>query len=466
MNKYVKDDINKDLAYWIEIGKQMTEERQECIKTAKKRKFDTIATHGIYDLNQALSLNSGSIMEPAYLTPAQAYFNSAEMEAGLSYQMPTWCYSRIANPTNYYLEETTALLESYGSDVEATCLATSSGMSAIRTATDPFLVQDKSFPNPNFVASVKLYGGTFQQFTLRRCEEQGIEVRWVKDPTDMEEWSAKTDEGTRFLYGEFPSNPTVAIFDIQKTAELAHSHNIPLIVDATCASPALTRPLVWGADIVIQSASKVIAGSGASMVGLITARKNLSSKIGTDEMKADFTAWAKLWPYRDNGPCLHPMAAYLTLNDLRSLRMRIAQMSETALKVSVWLENHPKIESVDYPGLASHPDHELAKKYMKLVDSDLNMYGYMLAAYIKENKDGETRNTRKFYDSLNMIWRATDLGRVKTVATLNAISTHLQQGEEGRELARIKPSICRIAVGIEHVDDIISDLEQALNQIE
>ena len=106
MNKTDKNEIKKDLAYWIEIGKKMTEERQERIQAAKKRKFDTIATHGTYDLNQALSLNSGSIMEPAYLTPAQAYHNSAEMEAGLSYQMPTWCYSRIANPSNYYLEET------------------------------------------------------------------------------------------------------------------------------------------------------------------------------------------------------------------------------------------------------------------------------------------------------------------------------------------------------------------------
>lgn len=455
----------KDLEYWIDLGKKIVADRKKRISVAKQRKFDTIATHGIYDLNQALSLNNGSIMEPIYLTTAQAYTNSAELEAGLSYQMPTWCYSRIANPSNYFLEETAALLETYGSDIEANCCVTSSGMSAIRTATDPFLVKDPSLPDPNFVACAKVYGGTFQQFSVRRFQDQGIEVRWVKDPTDIEEWVSKIDKGTRFLYGEFPTNPSVAIFDIEKVADLAHSHTIPLIVDSTCASPALTRPLVLGADIVIQSASKVIGANGTSIAGLLIARTNLISKVGQNEMKADFATWVRLWPYRDNGPSLSPIAAILILNDLRSLRMRIAQMSESAIEIATWLEGHPKIERVHYPGLESYPAHQMAKKYMKLVDSDLNMYGYMMAAEIKEAKEGESKNARIFYDSLNMIWRATDLGRVKTVATLNAISTHQQQGEEARSLADIKPSTCRLSIGIEHVDDIVSDLKQALDAI-
>lgn len=455
----------RDKEYWIEKGKEMLADRQRRIARAKGWKFDTVATHGLYDLQQALALNNGSIMEPVYLSTAQAYHNSAEMEAGLAYEMPNWCYTRIANPSNYFLEETAALLETYGSPIEASCVATASGMAAIRTATDPFLVVDRKFPKPNFVSCSRVYGGTFQQFSIRRQQEQGIEVRWVEEPTDTDEWISKVDENTRFVYGEFPSNPSVAIFDIEALAELAHSYNIPLIVDATCASPALVRPLTLGTDIVVQSASKVIGASGTSISGLLIAKKDIVSKIGSDEMRADFATWVKFWPYRDNGPGINPMAAIMVLNDLRTLRMRIAQMSRTSMKVSQYLESHPKIEAVYYPGLKSCPGHDIAAKHMRLADSGEPLYGYMLAAEIKEATPDGSENARVFYDNLDMIWRATDLGRVKTVATLNAISTHQQQGEEGRRLASIKPSTCRIACGVEDPDDIIADLDRALEAI-
>ncbi|KPK75564.1 MAG: hypothetical protein AMJ79_10940 [Phycisphaerae bacterium SM23_30] len=443
----------------------MIAHRERRIKIARGRKFDTIAAHGIYDPDEAIKNNNASIMEPVYLTPAQVYHNSAELEAGLAYEMPNWCYSRYGNPSNTFLEETFALLESYGSEIEATCLATSSGMSALRIATDPLLVKDDSLPPPNIVSSYQIYGGTYQQFWVRRREEQGIEVRWVFDPTDLNEWSEKVDEGTRFLFGEFPSNPICSIFDIEQVARLAHQYQIPLIVDATCASPALTRPLLHGADIVYHSASKIICSSGTSIVGLLTARKNIPSRVGDDEMKADFAAWVKLWPFRDNGPGLHPIAAILTLHDLRTLRMKVAQMSRTALKVSQFLEDHPKVETVHYPGLKSFPAHDIAKKYMKLVDSDENSYGFMLAVDTKEDHPGDSTKARQFYDALQLIIRATDLGKVKTVATLNAISTHKQQGEEARKLSLVRPSTCRISCGIEDADDLIGDLEQALDKI-
>jgi O-acetylhomoserine/O-acetylserine sulfhydrylase-like pyridoxal-dependent enzyme len=455
----------KDLDYWIEKGKAMIEDRESKIRRAKQWKFDTIATHGLYDFEEALSHNNGSIMEPVYLSPAQAYENSAEMEAGLSYRMPTWCYSRIANPSACFLEETFALLESYETDIEASCLATASGMSAIKTGTDPFLVNDPNFPHPNIVVSAKVYGGTFQQFSVRRQKEQGIEVRWVKIPENTDEWKSLTDNNTRFVFGEFPSNPSVNIFDIAEVAKVAHHYGIPLIVDTTCASPALTRPLAWGADIVIHSASKVIGASGTSIMGLLVARKNITSKIGTEEMKNDFAIWSKLWPFRDNGPSVNPMAAILVLNDLRSLRMRIEKMSHNALEVARFLENHPKVECVHYPGLESCKAHNLAKTYMKLADIGSNCFGFMLSTEIREENDQSSENSRRFYDALQLVWRATDLGRVKTTATLNAISTHQQQGEEGRSLAAVKPNTCRISCGIEHVDDIIADLDQALKQI-
>jgi len=451
--------------YWVLKGKEMIADRQRRIDRAKQWKFDTVATHGLYDLRQALTLNNGSIMEPVYLSTAQAYYNSGEMEAGLAYEMPNWCYTRIANPSNYFLEETAALLETYGTPLEASCVATASGMSAIRTATDPFLVNDPKYPKPNFVSCSRVYGGTFQQFSVRRQQEQGIEVRWVVDPMDLDEWKSKIDENTRFVYGEFPSNPSVSVFDIERVAELAHNFGIPLLVDSTCASPALTRPLALGADIVIQSASKVIGTSGTAISGLLIAKKDILSKVGSDEMRADFATWAKFWPYRDNGPGINPIAAIMVLNDMRTLRMRIAQMSRTALKVAEYLENHPKLESVHYPGLKSYPAHDVAHKYMRLADTDEPLFGYLLSAEIKEDTPDGSENARVFYDHLDMIWRATDLGRVKTVATLNAISTHLQQGEEGRRLAAIKPSTCRIAVGVEDPDDIIADLERALDAV-
>jgi O-acetylhomoserine/O-acetylserine sulfhydrylase-like pyridoxal-dependent enzyme len=458
--------MEKDVNYWLHKGGQMIAMREARIKRAQDWKFDTIATHGLYDVQEALTLNNGSIMEPVYLSPAEAYENSAHMETALAYRMPTWCYSRIANPTTYFLEETAALLEAYGTGIRASCLATSSGMSAIRTATDPFLVNDPRFPRINIVASAKVYGGTFQQFSVRRHLEQGIEVRWVKNPEKWEDWEFLIDENTRFVYGEFPSNPTVNIFDIRKIAQLAHNFNAPLIVDATCVSPALTRPLEHGADIVIHSASKVMGGSGTSIIGLVISRNNIISKIGPEEMKQDFAMWAKLWPFRDNGASVNPMAAFLTLNDLRTLRMRIEKMSDNALGVARYLEQHPKIEKVSYPGLTSYEHFAMASNYMKLADNGKNCYGFMLSANIREKNHHSTENTRKFYDSLKMTWRATDLGRVKTVATLNAISTHQQQGEEGRALAAIRPNTCRISCGIEHVDDIIADLEQALKQAE
>ena len=450
---------------WIEKGQQMIADQQRRIKQAKKWKFDTVATHGVYDFQEAFERNNGSIMEPVYLTPAEAYADSAHMEAALAYEMPTWCYSRIANPSTFYLEQTAALLETYGSDIEASCCATASGMAAIRTATDPFLTNNPDFDKPNIVASAKVYGGTFQQFWERRAKEQGIEVRWVKESLDTAEWKSQIDEQTRFVFGEFPSNPAVALFDIEAVAKLAHDFDTVLIVDSTCASPALTRPLVWGADIVIHSASKVMGSSGTSIMGLLIAKKDIKSKFISDDANANFAIWAKLWPFRDNGPSVNPMAAIMTLNDMRSLRMRLEKMSGTALEVAEFLDAHPKISKVYYPGLKDFSGHEIAKKYMKLADTDKNMYGYMMAVEIKEEAENASVNARIFYDNLSMIWRATDLGRVKTVATLNAISTHHQQGEEGRALADIKPSTCRISIGIEDPSDIIAELSKALDAI-
>ena len=309
-------------------------------------RFDTMAVHGLYTMREALENNQGSIIEPVYLSSSQAYRDSDEMEAALSYQIPTWCYSRIANPSLYYLEQVLALLEGYGFDGETSCCSTSSGMAAIASATEPFLAVDEKDPGRamNFVSTCQVYGGTFQQFSVRRMKERGIECRWVVNSTDISEWESKIDGDTRFLYGELPSNPGQAFFDLRAVAELAHAHGLPLIVDSTVATPALLRPIAHGADIVVQSVTKTMTSSGFGIAGAVIARKNLVSRRGSAEMKADFATYLKLLPNRDHGPNLSPMNAILSLNDLRTLRSKIDLFSRSTMQVAEFLAGHRQVE--------------------------------------------------------------------------------------------------------------------------
>jgi len=432
-------------------------------------RFDTIAVHGMYTMREAIENNQGSIIEPIYLSSSQGYRDSDEMEAALSYQIPSWAYSRIANPSLYYLEQTLAMLEGYGVDVETSCCTTSSGMSAIASATDPFLAVDPKSPGRpiNFVSTCQVYGGTFQQFSVRKMAERGIECRWVGDSCDLDEWESKIDENTRFLYGELPSNPGLSFFDVAAVADLAHSHGIPLIADSTVATPALLRPLAYGADIVVQSVTKTMTSSGFSIAGAVIARKNLVSRFGSDEMKADFATYLKLLPNRDNGPNLSPMNAILSLNDLRTLRSKIDLFSRTSMQIAEFLNGHPQVEKVQYLGLPDHPLHDLASKYLYLVDAEhdlqygvpVNRYGHLLSFCV----NGGAPAARRVFDAMQRIFRATDLGRVKSVAAIPSISTHQQQGEEGRCLAGIPANLIRLSVGGEHPDDIIADLAQALD---
>jgi O-acetylhomoserine/O-acetylserine sulfhydrylase-like pyridoxal-dependent enzyme len=435
----------------------------------KKWKFDTIAVHGLYTVEEAIEDYQGAIIEPIFMSTSQAYRDSDEMAAALAYLIPTWCYSRIANPSTYYYEWVLALLEGYGFKGETSACSTSSGMAAIMTAVQPFLVHTKKSVHEqrNFLATAQCYGGTFQQFNVRLAEERGIECRWIEDPTNLDEWASKIDENTRFLYGELPSNPGLGFFDIAKVAEVAHAHKLPLICDSTVATPALLRPICHGADVVVQSATKSLTTSGFGVCGAVIARKGLMASIPNEDLKKDFALYIKYLPNRDYGPNLHPMQAVMALNDMRTLRSKMDLMSQNTMKVARWLGKHPKIESVQYLGLSNHPLHELASKYMFLVDSELdpenkgkpvNRYGHLMSFCVK----GGAEKARAFFDGLQRIWRATDLGRIKSVATIPAISTHQQQGEAGRKLAKIPPNLVRLCVGAEHPDDIIADIDQAL----
>lgn len=354
-----------------------------------------------------------------------------------------------------------ALLESYGFEGDASGLCTASGMSAIKQAVEPLLAKALKGPEEiNFVSAAQVYGGTFQLFNVRMAE-RGANVRWATDPSDIECWKKLVDDNTRFLYAEMPSNPQQACFDIRAVADLAHSHGIPLVVDATIATPALMRPLQHGADIVVHSLTKTVGSGGSTIGGAIVARHGLTSRHLSDEVKEDYAVWLKLWPFRDSGPCMSAQSAYYLLSELRTLRIKVDMLSRNTVKVADFLAAHPKIERVDYLGLPSHPLHGLASRYMALVDSGEPAFGHLLSFIIK----GTAADTRRFFDALGRIYRATDLGRIKSVATIPGISTHQQQGEEGRKLAGIPLNMVRLCVGGEHPDDVIADLDQALRKI-
>lgn len=464
----MNDGVQK---YVDRAQKEFAERRRYIRDKVRKWKFDTIAVHGAYSVQEAIEKNQGSIIEPIYMSSSQAFRDSDEMEAALAYLIPAWTYSRIHNPSIGYLEDTLALLDGYGFDGETGCCATSSGMSAIASATDPLLVQRPGRSNEriNFVSNAQIYGGTFQQFNIRKMQERGIECRWVVDPNNIDDWASKIDVDTRFLFGELPSNPGLAFFDLKKVTDLAHEHGIPAIFDATIATPALLRPIQHGADIVIHSATKTLTASGFGIAGAVIARRNIVSNIDNDAMKEDFATYIKLLPNRDVGWCLSPFQAILTLNDIRTLRSKVDVLSQNTMKVARFLNEHPKVTRVNYLGLEDHPLHGVASKYLWLVDAEhdayygkaVNRYGHLMSFQFK----GGVAAARRFFDGLQRIWRATDLGRIKSVATIPSISTHQQMGENLRDMAHIPADLVRLCVGAEHPDDTIEDLEQALDKI-
>ena len=455
---------------YVEESKRLLAQRKALIERVKNYKFDTISVHGLYSLDESYDRNQGAVIEPVFPSVSQSYRDSDELEAALAYLIPTWCYTRIANPTTYYLQDILALLEGYGTGCDTSCVVTASGMSAIAMATDAFLVKQKSGPEKiNFVSSIQLYGGTFQNFNVRKKQERGVEVRWVLHPGNIQEWKAQIDGDTRFLYMEAPSNPQQSFADIKALADLAHSFEIPLIFDATCATPALMRPIAYGTDIVVHSLTKSITSGGMAIGGALISRRPIVTKVKNDHplFKESFAEYIQFLPYRDQGPAASPLNAMFALNDVRTLRSRMDLVSQNCQKVAEFLEKHPRVYQVDFLGLPSYHLHALAKNYMKLVDSndgagkEVNRYGHLMSFRV----DGPPENARKVFDNFKLIFRATDLGRIKSVATIPAISTHQQQGEEARRLADVPPQLIRLCVGAEDPADIIADLDQALKSL-
>lgn len=427
-------------------------------------RFDTLAVVGSYDHEEALA-HQGAVCEPAYLSPSQHFASSDHMRAVLLGQAPGWTYGRLDNPTVAQLEATIARLDAYGSDVPVTTTAFSSGMAAIFMTTTALLADDPERPRPNVVLPAACYGGTYMLFTQRFAVDRGVELRWVRDALDLQQWADAIDELTRFAFCEVPSNPHLRMTDIPALAEIAHSRGVPLVVDATLPSPALLRPLTMGADIVVHSVSKAMSASGMSIAGAVSSRADIVCTHRRREMRADFAGFLKRGPRRDTGVVLSPFNAFVTSADLRGLRARMETMSRSALRVAKTLAAHSFVEEVFYPGLEGDPGHAIAERDLVLVDSEVetgvpvNAYGYMLSL---RPRGGEVAACA-FLDALRLVWRANDLGRVKSTATIPSIATHSQLSRAEKALADVPPDLVRISIGCEHVDDILEDLEQALN---
>ena len=369
-------------------------------------------------------------------------------------------YTRIGNPTNDVLEKRVAEMEG---GIAALSLA--SGMAAITYA-----IQTITRSGDNIVSTSQLYGGTYNCFT-HSFPKQGITVKMV-DGADYQGIEDAIDENTKAIYCESIGNPLGNIIDLKKFAAIAHKHGIPLIVDNTVATPYLCRPIDFGADIVIHSLTKYIDGHGATIGGIIVDSGKFDWKkdpkkypmlnepdpsyhgiIYTDTFgPAAFIGCCRVVPLRETGACLSPNNAYIIMLGLESLGVRMERHCENALALAKYLKNHDRVEWVNYAALPDDKYHDVCKKITGGQASGIISFG------IKGGKDAGA----KFIDALQMILRVLSMGDAKSLACHPASTLHRQLTSEQKALAGVSEDLVRISVGIEHIDDIIADVEQAI----
>lgn len=427
-------------------------------------KFETLQLHA----GQEVDPTTGSRAVPIYQTTSYV-FNSAEHGANL-FALKEFgnIYTRIMNPTTDVFEKRIAALEG-----GVAALATASGQASQFLALNNILqVGD------NFVTSPFLYGGTYNQFKVA-FKRLGVEVRFAKDDTAAN-IEALIDDKTKAIFLETIGNPGFTIADFEKVSEVAKRHDLPLIVDNTFgAGGYLFRPIEHGANVVVESTTKWIGGHGTSIGGVIIDAGNYNwgngkfpqftepsegyhglifndvFGIGGPFGNIQFIIRARVEGLRDFGPSQAPFNSWLNIQGLETLSLRVQRHVDNALQLAKWLEQHPQVASVNYPGLESSPYHELAKKYLK------NGFGGVLSFEIKGSKE----QAGQLINNLKLVSHLANVGDAKTLIIQPSATTHQQLSDEEQLSAGVTPASLRVAVGIEHIDDIKADFEQAFAKI-
>lgn len=420
------------------------------------QRLETLAIHAGYTVEPTTK----AVAVPIYHTSSYAFDDTQHGADLFDLKVAGNIYTRIMNPTNAVLEERVAALEG-----GIGALAVASGMAAITYA-----VQTICEVGNNIIAASTLYGGTYN-FFAHTLPRQGIEVRFFdhKNPAAIHDL---VDEKTKMVFAESIGNPLGNIIDIEALAEAAHQHGVPVVIDNTVATPALCRPFEFGADIVVHSLTKYMSGTGTSIGGAIVDSGNFNwgdyperfpilnqpdvSYHGVNFVKdvgaAAYIARARVAPLRNTGAALSPLNAFSILQGIQTLSLRMERHVQNAQAVAEYLKGHDKVAWVKYAGLTDHPDHQLAQKYMKGTPSAILTFG------VKGGREAGA----KFIDALNLITRLVNIGDAKSLASHPATTTHRQLNEEELAKAGVSEDMIRLSIGIEHIEDIKADLEQAL----
>ena len=425
-------------------------------------RFDTLAVHG----GQVPDPTTNARAVPIYQTTSYV-FNDTEHAANLfSLKELGYIYTRLMNPTQDVFEKRMALLEG-----GAAALAASSGQAAQTMA-----ILNIVHAGDEMVSATSLYGGTYNLFHYT-LPKMGITVHFV-DPSDPENFRRAITPKTKLVYAETLGNPKLDTLDIEAVAKIAHEAGIPLMMDNTMPSPALVNPLKWGADIVVHSATKFIGGHGTSIGGIIIdggkfdwANGNFPQFTEPDPSyhglvlmdlpeplrTIAYVLKARLQMLRDIGACVSPFNAFLFLQGLETLHLRMERHSQNALKVAQFLQTHPQVAWVNYPGLTDHPTYALASKY-----HTRGIYGGILGFGLK----GGMEAGKKFIDGLNLFSLLANIGDAKSLAIHPASTTHQQLSDAEQLASGVTPDYVRLSVGIEDPNDLLADLDQALKQAE
>ncbi|GAB7230477.1 O-acetylhomoserine aminocarboxypropyltransferase/cysteine synthase family protein [Vibrio rotiferianus] len=420
-------------------------------------KDETLSIHFGYETDPTTK----SVATPIYQTVAYEFDNAQHGADLFNLEVPGNIYTRIMNPTNDVLEKRMAALEG-----GIAGLVVSAGSAAINYA-----ILTLAQAGDNIVSTPQLYGGTYTLFA-HMLPNQGIEVRFAKDDKP-ESLAELIDENTKAVYCESIGNPAGNIIDLERVAELAHAQGVPVIVDNTVATPVLCKPIEFGADIVVHSLTKYVGGHGTTLGGIIIdsgkfpwaqhkdrfpvfnqPEPSYHGVVYTEAFgEAAFIGRARTVPLRNTGSALSPMNAFMLMQGLETLSLRMERHTENALKVAEYLSQHEKVSWVSYAGLPDSEFYPLAEKYMQGKPSAILSFGL---------KDGYEAGVR-FYDALKIFKRLVNIGDAKSLACHPASTTHRQLSEAEQKQAGVSPEMIRLSVGIEHIDDILADLEQALN---